>query len=208
LSQPAATIPVILVIAKTIALAHTILVTMGTLKHLFNEPPKLIFRYVTASIENITTTTGVSFKVYNNDYWSNVNAFLNVNYPISRQFGCYYSFSGSSGVTIQLGLYPVESVWIAGYVMAGFAATTLLIWMIWELVVCLSACNCKCDPCRACRDCRDRIKLNREAKLAHQRDLVRRDLEAQRQLSRAANTTPESDLGSEVTPSAPPFDLQ
>ena len=55
--------------------------------------------YVTASIQNITT--GSTIKVYTNDLYNNVNAYLSVTYPTGKLFSCYYTYNtkrASSGV--------------------------------------------------------------------------------------------------------------
>lgn len=151
--------------------------------------------YVTASIPNITTST--SFRACNYDFSSSVNAYLNVNFPVGRTFGCFYTFDGSV-VSIRLSYYPVQTVWIAGYVMGGIAATALLVWIVWELVVWLP----QIDWCRPC----NHIKAQRAAVKLQIATAQAREKREQEILEAAASAMAPPVSVPAVVPSAPEID--
>jgi hypothetical protein len=144
--------------------------------------------YVTASIENITV--GSVLKVYTNDLYANVNAYLNVNYPNGRFFSCYYTYGSS--VSLFLGLFDVQGPYIAGIVFLSLAALVLLIWIIiafpW-LLDCLGGCCTGCcsrcvDPCRTCKrnmqkakEKRDEIRIREAQEEANRQKKINQELE-------------------------------
>lgn len=107
--------------------------------------------YVKAAVENITA--GSVLKVTTRDLYTDVNAFLNVYYPVGRLFSCYYTFGYS--VSLYLGLYDIQGPYIAGIAFLALAALALLIWIIlsvpWLYNCCCSNCsNCCSSNCSGC----------------------------------------------------------
>lgn len=143
--------------------------------------------FVTASIQDITP--GSTFKVYTNDQYSNVNAFLSVNYPSGKLFSCFYTYTGSA-VAIALGLNDVQGPYIAGLVFLGLAAAVGLVWLVIAFPTLLSCCfGCCSDMCDRCTDpCRS---CKRRRQIAKEHDDEQRVMDAKREADRKSKINQE-----------------
>lgn len=92
--------------------------------------------YVVTDIPDVVT--GRLVLILNLRSASDALAYMQVNYPLTKPYPCYYSGSAATAnVDIRLFTYDSNSSFIAGLVFLGLASVVLLVWLIVVCVVCV-----------------------------------------------------------------------